>query len=458
LGGALGRLRSTRAGQATTAIVTRLLPQGALVLSVLSFAYLVMGQVRNRVFATTFGAGTELDAYNAAFRIPEVALDILVASGLTAPFIPIFTRLREDGEDAANDFGRTVLTVAVVVMSLAMAALFLLAPWITAEVGRGLDATGRALYLDLFRINCLAQILFAASITLGEVLVAHRRFVFYALAPVLYTSGIVAGTVLFADRLGIYAAAWGAVAGATAHLCIRAAGTLRTPFRIRPRLRIRTAAFREFVRLMLPRMASYPIEPVMFTFFTVLALRLGEDNASALSFASDYQVVPATLIGVPFSLAVFPALSAAYADGDRQAFRSILGRNVVTIAGATIAAAVVLAIGAPIVIEVLLGGGRFGAEDVALTAMVLSAFALSVPFDSLSYPLSRALYATHNTTRQVIASFAGFGTVVATALALADPLGIVAVPLAYALGMAVRVVLLAAFLIPRIRRIGMPEP
>ena len=47
-----------------------------------------MGIIRNRVFANTYGAGAELDAYNAAFRIPEIALDVLVAAGLTAPFVP----------------------------------------------------------------------------------------------------------------------------------------------------------------------------------------------------------------------------------------------------------------------------------------------------------------------------------------------------------------------------------
>jgi putative peptidoglycan lipid II flippase len=445
---------SNRLGRLIVALIDRFLPQGAVVLSVLGFGYLVMGQVRNRVFATTFGASTELDAYNAAFRIPEVALDILVASGLTAPFIPIFASLRRSDEHAANDFGRTVLTVAVLVMGTAMLALFLLAPWLTAEIGRDLDAAGRALYLDLFRINCLAQILFAASITLGEVLVAHRRFVFYALAPILYTGGIVVGTVVGADRMGIYASAWGAVVGAAAHLLIRAAGTLRTTFRIRPRLRVRTPAFREFIRLMLPRMVSYPIEPVMFTMFTILALRLGEGSASALSFASDYQVVPATLIGIPFSLAVFPALAAAYAAGDRRRFGSLLARNLLTIGALTVVAGLVLAIAAPVMIELLLGGGEFGAEDVAVTSLVLSAFALSVPFDSLSYPLSRALYATHNTVLQVVASFAGFGVVIVLSTTLLGPVGIAAIPLGYAGGMAVKVALLAVFVVPRIRGIG----
>ena len=52
---------------------------------------------------------------------------------------------------------------------------------------------------------------------------------------------------------------------------------------------------------------------------------------SAISFAADYQVVPVSLIGVSFSLAVFPVLSGAFADADRSAFHDVLRRNVLTI-------------------------------------------------------------------------------------------------------------------------------
>ena len=84
---------------------------------------------------------------------------------------------------------------------------------------------------------------------------------------------------------------------------------------------IRTAAFREFIRLMIPRMISHPIEPLTFTYFTVLASSLGVGSVSSVNFAADYQVVPVSLIGVSFSLAVFPTLSVAYADGDRADVR-----------------------------------------------------------------------------------------------------------------------------------------
>jgi putative peptidoglycan lipid II flippase len=436
------------------ALIDRIFPRGALILSILSIGYFAMGIIRNKALASTFGAGPELDAYNAAFKIPEIALDVLVAAGLTAPFVPIFNSLRQRDERAAHDFGRTVLTVAVLVMAVVILLLFVAAPATVEIVAPSFDPPTRQLYIDLFRLMCVTPILFAASIAIGEVLVAHQRFLFYALAPILYTGGIVVGTLLFGHRYGIFATAAGAVGGAVAHLAIRVIGLLRTPFRIRPRLAVRTPAFREFVRLMLPRMISHPIDPLILTFFTNLAASVGVGAVTSFNFASDYQVVPVSLIGASFSLAVFPALAAAYAAGDGSTFRRILRQNVVTVAALTILAAIVLAVFAHPLVEILLGGGAFGPSDVERTATVISAYALSIPFDSLSYPLSRALYATHNTILQVVASIFGFATILVVGSSLASTVGIVAIPLAAAAGGAVKVGLLTLFLVPRVRRIG----
>jgi putative peptidoglycan lipid II flippase len=439
-------------------LIDRVFPRGALVLSVLSLGYFAMGVLRNRVLAGTYGLGPELDAYNAAFKIPEVALDVLVAAGLTAPFVPIFNGLRQRDERAAHDFARTVLTAAVLVMAAVIAVLFIVAPATVELVGRQFDPSTKALYVELFRLMCVTPILFAATIVVGEVLVAHRQFLFYALAPIFYTGGIIVGTVLFGRELGIHATALGAVGGAVAHLAIRTIGLARTPFRIRPAWRIRTPAFREFIQLMLPRMVSHPIDPLMLTFFTGLASSVGVGSVSAFNFASDYQVVPVSLIGVSFSLAVFPTLAAAYAAGDGTQFRTVLRRNLVTIGGLTTLAAIALAILAHPLVDLLLRGGEFGADDVDRTATVLAAYAISIPFDSLSYPLSRALYATHNTILQVIASLCGFATILAVGSTLVGPVGIIAIPLAAAAGGAVKVGLLAVFLVPRLRRIERDGP
>ncbi|HET9344510.1 MAG TPA: lipid II flippase MurJ [Candidatus Limnocylindrales bacterium] len=432
-------------------LVDRFLPRGAIVLSILTLGYFAMRQIQNRVLANAFGLGTELDVYYVAIRIPEVALDVLVAAGLTAPFVPIFSQLRKADERDANDFARTALTAAVLVMIAAAAGLVLLAPAIADLVAGSLDASARALYVDLFRINCLTLALFAASIAIGEVLVANRRFFFYALAPVVYPAGAIVATLLFADQIGVYAPAWGTVAGTAAHLAVRTIGSTRTTFRIRPMLAVRTAAFREFVRLMLPRMLSYPIDPILLSYFAVLALSFGTGSASALTFADDYRVVPVILIAQQFSLAVFPALSAAHAEGDGRAFRSILSRNVITIGVLTTIAAILMAVLAPMLIGILLRGGAFDAEDVQQTAAILAAFAVSVPLDGLTYPLARALYATHNTVLQVIANIGGFVTIIVVSQATAASLGILCIPVSYAVGAGVKAGLLAVFLARRLR-------
>jgi len=292
---------------------------------------------------------------------------------------------------------------------------------------------------------------FAASITLGEVLVAERRFLYYALAPILYNAGIAGGTIALHGSMGIRAAAVGAVIGAFLHLGIRIVGITRTPVRLRPRLDLRMPALHEFVRLMLPKMVSHPVEPLTFLFFTSVATTLAAGSVSAVSFARNFQSVPVSLVGVAFSLAAFPALSAAWAAGDRPAFRRLVGTNLLTIGGLTALAAGALIVVGPIAIGVLLGGGAFGEDDVALTAAVLAAFSLSVPFDALSHLLSRAVYATHNTILPVLASLAGFGVTVATTVLLVDRVGIVAIPLGFAAGTALKTVLLGAALLRRLR-------
>jgi putative peptidoglycan lipid II flippase len=423
-------------------LADRLLPRGAIVLSVLSVGYFVAGVVRNRVLAGEFGAGAELDAYNAAFRIPEIAINILVGAGLSAPFVPIFSRLlladadHDDGRGAprAEAFGQTVLTAAVLAMLVALVILFAAAPLIAGSVWSAFAPAARALYTDLLRINCLALLMFAASMAIGEILVVHRRFISYGIAPILYTGGIVIGAVVLGQRLGVAGAAWGAVAGAAAHLAARTLGVVATGFRIRPRLSVRTPEFREFLRLMLPRMLSYPIDPVMTTYLTALAVGVGAGTASALSFVLDYQFAPVQVIAISFSLAAFPVLSAAWAAGDRRAFRRLAARNAAVIGGLTVLAGVALAVLARPLVATLLGGGRFDRAAVDLTTGLLVAFAVSVPVDSLSYPLARALYATHNTVWQVAGSVVGLAVLVAGAQVAVPALGAAGIAVAYAAG------------------------
>ncbi len=440
----------------TSTLLLSTVTRGAIVLSVLTFSGYLMGLVRDRIFARTFGAGPELDAYNAAFVLPELALDVIVAGGLVAPFVPVFVSLRGEAAESARRFGSTILTLAVVVMAIVSLVLFILAPQTLALIAPGFDAEQQALYIGLFRVMCFTPLIFAASLVLGEVLVAEGRFLAYGLAPLLYNGGIVVGTALFAGQIGIYAAAVGAVLGALAHLAVRVIGVRRTRFRPQASFALRTKGVGEFLRLMVPKMLSQPIEPLTFLYFTALASTLAPGAVSSVSFARNFQSVPVSLIGASFAIAAFPVLSASAAAGDRRAFGRVFATNLALIVVLTTGAAVGLWVVGETAIRVLLGGGAFDEGDVTRTAGILAIFALSVPLESLTHLLSRAIYATHNTILPTIASVAGFVVIVVVGQTLSPTIGLAAIPAAFVVGMGVKVAILGLALAPRIAAIGRP--
>jgi putative peptidoglycan lipid II flippase len=428
-------------------------PAGAALLSALIFASYLMGLVRDRIFAQTFGAGAELDAYNAAFVLPELLFDVLVEAGLAAAFIPIFVNLRATHADpeAANRFGRSILTLGVGVMGVGSIVLFVFADAFTGWIAPGFAGEQRELYLALFRVMLVTQVLFAASLTLGQVLLAEQRFFWYGVAPLLYNAGIVAGTLVFSGSLGIFGPAVGAILGAAIHLGSRFIGLRGSSFRIRLGWGASRSSLGEFIRLTLPKLASQPVEPVAFLFFTNVASGLAAGSLTVFNYARNFQSLPVSLVGVAFAIAVFPAMSAAHARGDRRGYLRIFGTNLVSIVGLTVFAALVMVMFGELGIGILLGGGEFGPDDVARTAAVLGAFALSVPFESVAHLLSRAIFATRQTIYQALASIAGLVITMAATLLLLPRFGLLALPLGFAIGQAAKVVLLALTLAVRLR-------
>jgi putative peptidoglycan lipid II flippase len=439
--------------------VTRFVPEGAAILSALIFGSYLMGLVRDRIFAGTFGAGAELDAYNAAFVLPELLFDVLVEAGLAAAFIPIFVKLRATQADpeSANRFGRSILTLGVVVMGVGSIVLLVFADAFTGWIAPGFAGEQRELYVALFRVMLVTQVLFAASLTLGQVLLAEQRFFWYGVAPLLYNAGIVIGTVTLSGSIGIFGPAVGAILGAAIHLGSRFIGLRGSSFRIRLGWGASRSSLREFIRLTVPKLVSQPVEPLAFLFFTNVASGLAAGSLSVFNYARNFQSLPVSLVGVAFAIAVFPALSAAYARGDRRGYLRLFGTNLVSIVGLTVVSALAMVVLGELGIGILLGGGAFGPDDVARTAAVLAAFALSVPFESVAHLLSRAIFATRQTVLQALASIAGLVITMAATLALLPDLGILALPLGFAIGQAAKVVLLALTLALRLRTFPSPE-
>ncbi len=302
---------------------------------------------------------------------------------------------------------------------------------------------------------CVTVLAFAVSFALGELLVARQRFLAYGLAPLLYNLGIVLGAVVLGPRIGIEGVAMGTLIGSLLHLGIRVVGVHRTGFRFRPAMAVRTREFREYIRLSVPRAIAQPIEAVTFLFFTSVASGMAAGSVSSVSFARNFQSVPVALIGIAFSVAAFPVLSRVAATGDAPRFRSLVRDNVLTIGALSVAAAVSLALVAGLAIGAFLGGGRFDDQDVATTTALLTVFAVSVPLEALTHVLTRAIFATHHTLLPVVASVVGLLAIIGAVELLRPSQGLMALPIGFAAGMAVKVVML---LVTLRHRIGVIRP
>ena len=222
--------------------IKKLIPAGSAVLAGTTIASYALGLLRDRVFAQTFGASRALDAYNAAFLLPDLLFNFLIASGIAAAFVPIFTDLFHKDRQKAYDYTNSAISGATGIMILSAIIIFVFAGSISTLVAPGFPTEDLLLVARLIRILALSPILFGISNTLGAMLIAKRRFLFYGLSPILYNLGIIGGAIFLSPKFGITGVAMGTVLGAFFHMLTRFIDAYLSGFRFRLNFNFKTKA------------------------------------------------------------------------------------------------------------------------------------------------------------------------------------------------------------------------
>lgn len=427
--------------------------RGATLLTSLTLASYALGLVRDMVFARVLGAGRLLDVYNAAFIIPDVLLNIFIAGALAAAFVPVFTQLLARGERTdAEHLSATMLTAAPVAMVAIGVVAFIAMPQLADLVAPGFNDADRTLLIQLSRLLLLSPVLFALSNTLGGMLVSLERFAGYGLSPVLYNIGIIGGAFLVAP-LGPVGLVIGTLAGGALHLIARVVAVIRSGFRAHGPVSSKNPHFRQVLRLMLPRMAGQPVEQLTFFLFTNLASTLAAGSIAILSFARNFQSVPVSIFGISFATAVFAQLSRSAALSDDTLFVRTLKEAARPLLIVTVLSALFYILLGRFVVDALLGGGKFGPQEVAATASLLAWFALSIPAEAFIHLLVRAFYALKDTWTPVFISVPGLGLIYILARALMPSMGLNGLGIAYALSASLEVLILLYLLRRRIRKL-----
>lgn len=433
--------------------ILRFIPTGSVVLGATTLASYGTGLLRDRIFAQTFGASRTLDAYNAAFLFPDLLFNILIASGIAAAFVPIFTDLFYSNKKKADDYTNSAISGATGIMVISAIILVLFADTISTIVAPGFNNEDLVLVSKILRILAISPILFGVSNTLGAMLVAKRRFLFYGLSPILYNLGIIGGVIFLSPQFGIIGVAIGTVIGAGFHLLSRVIDSLMSGFRFKINFKFKTPEFKKTIKLMVPKMFGHPVELAMFWGFTVIASTLGAGSVAIMSFARNFQSVPVSLIGITFSTTSFPIMTKAIADHSQEDFKKTLKNSFLLIlVGSTLAAIITFIIREPL-IRIVLGGGAFSEEAISRTATMLGVFTLAMPTESLRHLLARAFYATKNTTIPVIFSVIGLIIAIGGGYLLKPSLDIIAIPVAFSIASLVELIFLILLLPHRLKKL-----
>ncbi|MFC1638946.1 murein biosynthesis integral membrane protein MurJ [Patescibacteria group bacterium] len=407
-----------------------------------------VGVFRDRLLSGTFGAGEELDAYYAAFQVPNFMFGLLVAGAISAGFIPVLTSYMVQGDSermdrAAAAFASRVLSVlgmALVVASVVGAAT---AHWFVPLFTGGFAEAQRETAILLTRVMFLSPFFLGLSSVFAGILQTYKRFLAYSATPILYNLGIILGTLLLSESLGVLGAAIGVGIGAFLHMSLNLVAVLRIGFRFQPVLDLRDRGIREIARMMVPRTASLALEQANFIVITAIAASIGVGSVSAFNLALNLQYFPVGILGLSFAVASFPFIAELAEKQDRTAIVAELSRIVRLIAFLMVPATVAFVLLRAQIVRVVLGSGAFDWGDTVATADMLSLFSISMLAQALIPLLIKVFFAHHDVRTPLLIVFLGLGLErVAAWLLVGAGAGAPALALAYSVGCILRLMLL----------------
>jgi putative peptidoglycan lipid II flippase len=360
------------------------LSRSAGIIGMATMASRILGLVRDQVMAYLFGAGSQMDAYNVAFRIPNLVRDLFAEGAMSAAFVPAFTRrLTNEDKDGAWRLGNLVVTTLVLVTgAIVLAGIIFAGPLTDLFAGSYAKVPGKLeLTTQLTRVMFPFLMLVAVAAAFMGMLNALHRFFVPALSPAMFNVGSIVCTIgllpvmRFFGWPAIMAPAIGVLVGGLGQVAAQWPLLRREGFRFAPRLDFRDPGLREVLLLMGPGVVGLAAVQINVLVNTILAAREVEGAVSWLNYAFRLMYLPIGLFGVSIATAALPSLSRHAAREDLGEMRRTISNGLRLMLMLNVPATIgLLALASPIV-ALIFERGRFTTADTASTAAALAFYA-----------------------------------------------------------------------------------
>jgi putative peptidoglycan lipid II flippase len=383
----------------------------------------LFGLVRQRVFAHYFGVSPSADAFNAAFRIPNLLQNLFGEGVLSASFIPVYARLLAEGkEEEAGRVAGAIAAILALVASLVVLAGVLATPVFVDVIAPGFEGETRELTIRLVRVLFPGAGLLVLSAWCLGVLNSHRRFFLSYVSPVLWNVAMIATMVVFGaldqPELAVMLA-WGSVAGSALQLGIQ----LPVVFRLARGLRFVPSAASDHVRTVVrnfgPVFVGRGVVQLSAFVDMMIATLLGASAVSGLAYAQTLSVLPVSLFGMSVSAAELPAMSSAVGSDEEVVdyLHQRLAGGLRRIAFFVVPSAMAFLALGDVVAGAIFQTGNFTRADAVYVWAILAGSAVGLLAITLARLYSSTFYALRDTKTPL--KFATAHVVVSAALGFA---------------------------------------
>ncbi|MFH0837716.1 MAG: murein biosynthesis integral membrane protein MurJ [Patescibacteria group bacterium] len=421
-----------------------------LILAISALLSRLLGLVRDHLLASAFGASSgqgiyNLDAYYAAFRIPDMLYNLLIFGAISAAFIPIFTQYKKSGElKKAWEFASNMMHLMLIFILVVAGVAYLLAPQLAHLVAGGFEAESFVLTVRLMRIMLLSPIIFTFSAIFISIQDSFKVFFWRSLAPLFYNLGIIFGVIYFAQDFGVVGVTWGVIIGALLQLIVQVPALRTVGYKHVWLIDWARSDVREAIRLIVPRVIGLSLTQITLVVNTLIASFLVTGSITIFYFADNLQAVPLGIIGISFAITSFATLSELAMETSPTAFVTEIRRVSQQVLFLIIPATLGMLFLRAQIIDVILVAGKFTASDASILEAVLGFLLISLFAQSLIPLFSRGFYAYHNTKTPVITAIVGsmVGVGGSYLLAIVYGMGVVGIGIAFSAGSILNFVLL----------------
>lgn len=441
------------------------LHRAAIVLAAASAVSAILGFIRDRLLAGTFGAGQSLDIYYTAFKIPDLLYAVSLSLVSVTVLIPFFLEKISVSPEKGRDFLNNIFSVFLMAMLALIVIVFFTIPYFSNIIAPGFSDGAKQQLIVLARVLLLSPFLLGLANLLSSVIQSFNRFFVYALSAVLYNVGIILGILFFLPKMGLKGIAFGVVLGAVMQVCVQMPSIVKLGFIPKFKLKMNFFGVWQMIRLSLPRVLGLSLNQIVFIFITAMASFLASGSIAIFNLSFNLQSVPLTVVGVSYSVAAFPILARLFVAKQKEKF---LNQTIIAMRQIifwSIPISILFIVLRAQIIRVIFGYGQFGWRDTRLAAAALALFALSITSQALVLLFVRAFYAAGKTMKPIFVNvissgiiifgifislkliniFSSFKNFLETILRVEDVLGaeMLILPLIFSLGMIFNVIFLA---------------